>query len=86
MPRRSRLLEGHDDIDPIVWLLRLSEDPDAGVRLKAVNAFEGKITPEVTQRLQGDRGGGRLAGSAGGGGEAVANGHDGGLAPPARLS
>lgn len=46
------LLEGHEDIDPVVWLLRLSEDPDAGVRLKAVKAFEGKITPEVTQRLR----------------------------------
>ena len=46
------LLEGHEDIDPVVWLLRLSEDPDAGVRLKAVKAFEGKMTPEVTQRLR----------------------------------
>lgn len=46
------LLERREDIDPIIWLLRLSEDPDVRVRLKAVEAFAGRITPEVRQRLR----------------------------------
>lgn len=46
------LLQKRHDIDPIVWLLRLSEDPDESVRLKAVEAFAGRVTPEVHQRLR----------------------------------
>jgi hypothetical protein len=40
------------DIDPVVWLLRLTEDTDAAVRLKAVEALAGHVTPEVRQRLR----------------------------------
>jgi hypothetical protein len=39
-------------IDPIVWLLQLTEDADPDVRLSAVEALEGRITPEVRQRLR----------------------------------
>lgn len=46
------LLLQRDDIDPTVWLLRLSEDGDESVRLAAVEAFAGKGSPEVLQRLR----------------------------------
>jgi HEAT repeat protein len=46
------LLLRRDDIDPIVWLLRLSEDDDETVRLKAVESFAGRNAPEVIQRLR----------------------------------
>jgi HEAT repeat protein len=46
------LLVRRDDIDPVVWLLHLTEDSDATVRLQAVEALEGRMTPEVRQRLQ----------------------------------
>ena len=46
------LLLRREDIDPIVWLLRLSEDPDETVRLKAVEAFAGRTAPELTRRLR----------------------------------
>lgn len=46
------LLLARQDIDPVVWLLRLSEDEDESVRLKAVEAFAGRGAPEVVQRLR----------------------------------
>lgn len=46
------LLLKRDDIDPIVWLLHLTEDADASVRLQAVRALEGRITAEARQRLR----------------------------------
>lgn len=46
------ILLKRDDIDPVVWLLRLSEDSDEMVRLKAVGALSGRTSPEITQRLR----------------------------------
>jgi hypothetical protein len=46
------LLLRRDDIDPNLWLLRLSEDDDETVRLKAVEALAGRTAPEVVQRLR----------------------------------
>jgi HEAT repeat protein len=46
------ILVKRQDIDPVVWLLRLTEDADAAVRLKAVEALAGRVTPEVRQRLR----------------------------------
>jgi HEAT repeat protein len=46
------LLLRRSDIDPVVWLIHLSEDKDPGVRRQAVEAFAGRITPEVRQRLE----------------------------------
>ena len=46
------LLKEHDDVDPVVWLLRLSNDPDELVRAKAVEAMTGRTDPEVCARLR----------------------------------
>ncbi len=46
------LLLKRDDIDPVIWLLHLADDADESVRLAAVRAFAGRITPEVKRRLQ----------------------------------
>lgn len=46
------LLLKREDIDPVVWLLHLTEDADPGVRLQAVEALEGRSTAEVEQRLR----------------------------------
>jgi HEAT repeat protein len=46
------LLLGREDIDPVVWLLRLSGDADESVRLRAIEAFTGRITPDVVLRLR----------------------------------
>jgi len=46
------LLQGHDDLDPIVWLLRLSHDADDLVRTKAVEAMTDKDSPDVRARLR----------------------------------
>jgi HEAT repeat protein len=46
-------LNGSMDIDPGVWLARLVEDPDASVRLKAVDAIaKRKVSREMLRRLQ----------------------------------
>ena len=45
------LLKSRTDIDPAVWLLRLSHDPEETVRLAAVDAMAARISPEVGQRL-----------------------------------
>ncbi len=46
------LLMKREDLDPVVWLLRLTEDKDELVRLKAVEACAGRLTPELIQRLR----------------------------------
>jgi hypothetical protein len=45
------LLKNRNDIDPEVWLLQLSRDSEASVRLGAVEALAGRLTPEVGKRL-----------------------------------
>jgi hypothetical protein len=46
------MLMSRTDLDPTVWLLRLTEDPDETVRLRAVEACAGRLTPELVQRLK----------------------------------
>jgi hypothetical protein len=46
------LLVKRDDLDPVVWLLRLTQDRDEMVRLKAVEGCAGRLTPELIQRLR----------------------------------
>lgn len=46
------LVINRTDIDPIIWLLHLSRDPEETVRLKAVEALTDRITPEVLTRLE----------------------------------
>ena len=45
------LIRNRTDIDPIVWLLELSRDPDPSVRGRAVEALASKLSPEVRRRL-----------------------------------
>lgn len=45
------LLKRHD-IDPEVWLLFLTNDTSESVRLQAVEACRGRVSPEVRQRLR----------------------------------
>jgi hypothetical protein len=40
-----------EDVDPVNVLLHLLSDPDASVRLQAVQACAGRLTPEVNRRL-----------------------------------
>ena len=40
------------DIDPVVWLLQLSRDPDESVRVQAVEALATRDTPEARRRLR----------------------------------
>lgn len=46
------LMLRRDDIDLVVWLLHLADDPDTSVRLKAIEALSGRVTPEVGRRLR----------------------------------
>jgi hypothetical protein len=46
------LIVERTDIDPVISLLHFTDDKDANVRLKAVQALTGRITPEVQQRLR----------------------------------
>jgi HEAT repeat protein len=46
------LLLSRTDIDPILWLLFLTRDADASVRLKAVEALAGRVTIETQPRLE----------------------------------
>ncbi len=46
------LLIGRDDLDPVVWLLRLTEDVDESVRLKAVESLAGRLNADARQRLR----------------------------------
>lgn len=45
------LLKERTDVDPVVWLLQLSHDPDEGVRIGTVEALATRLTPEVGRRL-----------------------------------
>jgi hypothetical protein len=45
------LLKDHDDLDPVVWLIQLSRDPEEMVRLAAVEALTAHQTPTVHRRL-----------------------------------
>ncbi len=46
------LLKEHPDLDPVVWLLKLSQDTDELVRTKSVEAMTGRNVPEVLARLR----------------------------------
>jgi HEAT repeat protein len=46
------LIRDRTDIDPEVWLLQLSHDPEQSVRAKAVEALIDRISPEVDLRLR----------------------------------
>jgi hypothetical protein len=46
------LVKDHAELDPVVWLLRLSHDPDETVRAKAVEAMTGKDSPDLRVRLR----------------------------------
>jgi HEAT repeat protein len=46
------LVKDHGELDPVVWLLRLSHDPDETVRAKAVEAMTGKDSPDLRVRLR----------------------------------
>jgi HEAT repeat protein len=45
------LLKNRTDIDPVIWLLRLSHDANETVRLGAIDALAARMSPEVAQRL-----------------------------------
>jgi HEAT repeat protein len=53
------LVKDRTDIDPVVWLLQLSHDPEESVRLSAVEALANRSTPEAQARIaemaRGDR-------------------------------
>jgi hypothetical protein len=45
-------LEGRDDIDPVVWLIHLSRDPEPTIRAAALDALkENASMPDVLKRL-----------------------------------
>jgi HEAT repeat protein len=46
------LVKDREDLDPIVWLLLLSHDMDEMVRAKAVEAMNGKDSPDLRIRLR----------------------------------
>lgn len=46
------LIVQRSDIDPVVWLLQLTQDSDETVRAKAVEALGGRSTPEALARLR----------------------------------
>ena len=46
------LVKDRDDLDPVVWLLKLSHDEDETVRTKAVEAMTGKDSPDLRARLR----------------------------------
>lgn len=46
------LIRDRTDIDPVVWLLQLSHDPDEIVRTKAVEALADRQSPEIDSRLK----------------------------------
>ncbi|MEJ7639210.1 MAG: HEAT repeat domain-containing protein [Singulisphaera sp.] len=45
------LIRKRTDIDPVIWLLQLSRDAEESVRAGALEAFAGRITPEVRARI-----------------------------------
>ena len=46
------LIRDRTDIDPEVWLIQLSHDPDDSVRAKAVESLISRESPEVDRRLR----------------------------------
>ena len=44
-------LKDRTDIDPVVWLIQLSRDPEEMVRISAIEALAGHKTPSVRKRL-----------------------------------
>jgi HEAT repeat protein len=45
------LLKERTDVDPVVWLLQLSHDPEESVRIGAVEALGHRLSPEAGRRL-----------------------------------
>jgi hypothetical protein len=45
------LIRNRTDIDPVVWLLRLTEDPEESVRIAAIEALADRNDSEVQNRL-----------------------------------
>ena len=45
------LVKDRDDLDPVVWLLQLSRDPEEMVRISAVEALAAHQSPTVSRRL-----------------------------------
>ncbi|QDV33286.1 HEAT repeat domain-containing protein [Tautonia plasticadhaerens] len=45
------MVEAREDIDPIVWLLRLSRDEDEAVRSQALDALSRRTSPDARRRL-----------------------------------
>jgi hypothetical protein len=45
------LVKDRDDLDPVVWLLQLSRDPEEMVRISAVEALAAHKSPTVSRRL-----------------------------------
>jgi HEAT repeat protein len=45
------LIRNRTDIDPVVWLLRLSEDREESVRIAAIEALADRTDPEVLNRF-----------------------------------
>jgi HEAT repeat protein len=45
------LLKDRSDIDPAIWLIQLSRDPEEMVRLSAIEAMGGLKSPSVQRRL-----------------------------------
>ena len=45
------LVKDRDDLDPVVWLLQLSRDPEEMVRISAVEALAAYKSPTVSRRL-----------------------------------
>ena len=81
------LLKDRTDIDPVIWLIQLSRDPDEMVRISAIEALAKQTSPIVQRRLaemaRGDALGSRASGSQQA--RTVAARDHGGTAPPARL-
>lgn len=45
------LIKDRSDIDPVIWLLQLSHDPEDSVRIGAAEALAARRAPEVGERL-----------------------------------
>ena len=45
------LLKDRNDVDPAIWLIQLSRDPEEMVRLSAVEAMAALKSPSVKRRL-----------------------------------
>ena len=45
------LLKERTDIDPVVWLIQLSQDPEESVRISAIEALSTRKSPEIEKRI-----------------------------------